>query len=588
MERRIGQSTGLSFPSLLQPYRSSIVFILILVLFANLLALALPWIIKIIIDDILVHHDARRLHGIMLLFLGLSLTRSLIGFIRTYTSGLLGEKIVRDLRRTIYEHIPRLSLTSINAISPTQIFTRMTQDVDSMRRFLFGDAIEFIYSFLNFGFIIILLFYLNVKLTVISLLAVPLFAVVYFRLLPDLKHQYSRYRELVGLLGAIISEVLNGIRVVRSFAGECYEQARFEQRQCAILETASCKHYLNSWLWVGVEFFTSLGVIGTLWIGGMDVMTGYMSVGALVAFYTYLGMMFSPVMRMVALNASYQEAGAAMSRLRDILDIDDEVPHNVFPVSPDKIKGAIEFRQVHFQYPSGERVLRGIHFTVAPGETVGIVGASGAGKTTLITLLLRFFDPSAGEILVDGYRLTDLDLHRYRQQIAVVLQDDFLFSGTIAENIRYGRRAASSRDVIEAAKAAQAHSFISSLDRGYETPLGERGLNLSSGQRQRIAIARALLKNPSILILDEATSAVDAMTENAIQHSICHYMQGRTILKVAHRFSTIAETDKVIVLDKGKLVEMGDHNYLLKKQGYYSNLYFEQFKEGDGLPLVKT
>ena len=581
----ITSQRSITFFKLLKPYRTKIALILTFILSANLLALVLPWVIKIIIDDILIDKDTHFLNLIMLVLVGVLLLRSVLSFLRTYMSSIVGERVVRDLRQKICEHIPRLSLISINKISPAQILTRITQDVDSVRRFLFGDVIEFIYAFLNIGFIIVILSLMNMKLTAVSLLTLPLFAIIYFRLIPELKNRHSRLRELHGVLSSRMSEVLNGIRVVRSFGRDVHERQWFELKQRDILAVATRTHYLNSWLWVGIEFFTSLGIIGILWIGGIDVMADRMTAGELVAFYTYLGMLFSPVIRMVVINTAYQEATASMNRVNDMMSIDDEMRQSETPVNISKVEGRVKFENVHFNYLDSKPILKDISFVVEPGETIGIVGESGAGKTTLISLLLRFFDPITGGIYVDGNNLKSLDLNPYRQHIAVVLQDDFLFSGTIEENIRYGRMQASQQEIIQAAQTAQAHTFISALTDGYKTEIGERGFNLSCGQRQRIAIARAVIKNPSILILDEATSSVDALTENDIQKSIRRFMKGRTVFIVAHRFSTIIESDKIIVLDKGKIVEVGDHNYLLNKRGFYSSLYLEQFKDDDRVSL---
>ena len=587
-ESIIVNRNSITFRLLLKPYRAKIVLILTCILSANLLALVLPWVIKMIIDDILINKDARFLNRIMLALVGILFLRSLFSFLRTYMSSVVGERVVRDLRQKICEHIERLSLISINKISPAQILTRITQDVNSVRRFLFGDAIECIYAFLNIGFIIVILSFLNIKLTLVSLSVLPLFAVIYFRLIPELKSRHSRLREMYGVLSSRMSEVLNGIRVVRSFAKDRNERQLFKLKQRDILSVAFRTHYLNSWLWVGIEFFTSLGVICILWIGGRDVMANRMTAGELVAFYTYLGMLFSPIIRMVVINTSYQEALAALNRVNDVMNIDDEVSEVKSSVHLEKIEGGIEFKGVNFHYTAGELILGDINFVVAPGETIGVVGASGAGKTTLISLLLRFFDPIKGEIRIDGNNLKNLDLNTYRQHIAVVLQDDFLFSGTIEENIRYGKTQASQEEIIQAAEIAQAHSFISDLPDGYKTQIGERGFNFSCGQRQRIAIARAVIKKPSILILDEATSSVDALTENDIQKSVRRFMKGKTVFMVAHRFSTIIESDKIIVLDKGRIVEIGGHDDLLNKKGFYSNLYFEQFKEEDRVSLSKA
>ncbi len=512
---------------------------------------------------------------------GVLFLRSIFSFLRTYLSALVGEKAVQDLRQKISKHIFLLSLISINKISPSQILTRITQDVDSLRRFLFGEAIESIYSFFNIGFIIFILFFVNERLTFVALFTLPLFGIIYFRLIPELKNRHSRLKELYGVLNSRMNEVLNGMRVVRSYAADRHEREMFDQKQRNIFKIAARTHYLNAWLWVGIEFFTSLGIIGILWIGGRDVTEGRMTAGELVAFYTYLGMLFAPVIRIVIINTSYQEARAAMKRINDMMSINDEVSQKEFPTILVEIKGRIEFKKVFFQYADNEPVLEDVNFVIEPGEIVGIVGASGAGKTTIISLLLRFFDLDSGEIHIDRNNIRNLDLNAYRQQISVVLQDDFLFSGTIEENIQYGKMEASRQEIIQAATIAQAHGFIMSLSNGYSTDIGERGVNLSCGQRQRIAIARAIIKNPSILILDEATSGVDALTENKIQESVRQQMAGKTVFIVAHRFSTIIGSDKIIVVDKGKIVEIGDHGYLLGRQGFYKQLYFEQFKDED-------
>ena len=576
----------MTFPSLLRPYRGKIAAILALLLAVNLLTLVLPWAIKIIIDDILAARDARFLNFIILGLAVVLCARAALSFLRFYLASVLGERIVRDLRRAVYGHVPRLSLLSINKISPAQILTRLTQDVDSVRRFLFGDAVESIYAFLNIGFTAAVLFWINGKLTAAALLTLPLFAAVYFHRLPRLKEAHRRLRELHGVFSARAGEVLNGIRVVRAFGTFDDERAGFDRRQGLILAVASQMHSVNAWLWAGIELFTSLGVAGILWLGGRDCLAGRMTAGELVAFYTYLGMLFAPVIRVVAVNASYQEAQASLSRINDVLRVDDEVREAPSPVPVPKIAGAFELDHVHFGYLPGEPVLEDIHFSVRPGETVGIVGASGAGKSTLISLLLRLFDPARGAVRVDGVDLKELDLKGYRRQIAVVLQDDFLFSGTVEDNIRYGNPQASGQDVLEAAQAARAHDFIAGLADGYRTQIGERGVNLSSGQRQRVAIARALLKEPAVLILDEATSSVDALTENELQRSLRRFMRGRTVLIVAHRFSTIIGCDRIVVMDRGRIVETGEHDDLLKKQGFYSTLYFEQFREEDRVTLA--
>ncbi|MBU0469727.1 MAG: ABC transporter ATP-binding protein/permease, partial [Candidatus Omnitrophica bacterium] len=301
-----------------------------------------------------------------------------------------------------------------------------------------------------------------------------------------------------------------------------------------------------------------------------------------------LGMLFTPLIRMVVINSSYQEATAALCRINEIMGCGDEVEEVQAPFVPVAIKGQVEFRNVSFCYSQGNCVLKDINFSVKEGENIGIVGPSGAGKTTLMNLLIRFIDPQKGEIYIDGNNLKNLELGFYRRNLAIVLQDDYIFSGTIKDNICYGSFNASFEEIRKAAEIAQADEFINGLKDGYMTQVGDRGTLLSCGQRQRIAIARAILRKPSILILDEATSSLDAITENKIQEAVRQYMKDKTVLIVAHRFSSIMEADKIIVVDDGKIVEIGGHNYLLKRQGFYSSLYYEQFKNEDPYLSVKV
>ena len=578
----------MTFYSFLKPHRNKIILTLFCILISNLLSLPLPWGIKMIIDDVLVHNDTQLLNSIISGLVGILILQLVFNFLRKMMSNIIGEKIVCDLREEIYWHIQRISLSSIKKITPAQILTRITGDVESVRRFIFGDAIEFIYAVLSLGFIIVVLLWINLRLTLVALLTLPLFAFMYFRIVPRLKEGYRLLRDVNGRLASRINEVLNGMAIVRVFTAEGHEKDCFSKRQKEIFNIAKGNHSLNIGLWTGIDFFTSFGIISVLWIGGMDVIHHRMTPGELIAFYSYLGMLFTPLIRLIIINSSYQEARASLNRINEIMRINNEVPQEQFPLILPKIKGFIEFKKVSFSYSKGEDILKDINFSVKQGETVGIVGPSGAGKTTLMNLLIRFSDPQKGEICVDGYYLKDLDLKSYRQNLAVVLQDDYLFSGTIQDNICYGSFDASLKEMKKASQIAQAEGFINQFKDGYMTQVGDRGTHLSSGQRQRVAIGRAIMRNPSILILDEATSAVDAITENNIQKSIRQYMKGKTIFIIAHRFSTIMEADKIIVLDKGRIAEIGDHNYLLKKQGFYTNLYFEQFKEKDKYSLAET
>ncbi|MBU4333204.1 MAG: ABC transporter ATP-binding protein/permease [Candidatus Omnitrophica bacterium] len=578
----------MTFYSFIKPYRKRIALALFFILIANLLSLALPWSIKIIIDDVLINKNVQLLNIIIFALVGILILQLGFNFLRKMISNMIGEKIVCDLREKIYWHAQKMPLISIKKITPSQILTRITGDVESVRRFIFSDAIDFIYAILSLGFITIILLWINPRLTLVALLTLPIFSIMYFRILPRLKSGYKSLRDVNAKLASRVNEVLSGMAIVRIFTAEDHEKNKFTARQNEIMNIAKKNHSLNLSLWTAIDFFTTVGVIGVLWIGGLDVIYKRMTPGELIAFYSYLGMLFTPLIRMVVINSSYQEATAALCRINEIMGCGDEVEEVQAPFVPVAIKGQVEFRNVSFCYSQGNCVLKDINFSVKEGENIGIVGPSGAGKTTLMNLLIRFIDPQKGEIYIDGNNLKNLELGFYRRNLAIVLQDDYIFSGTIKDNICYGSFNASFEEIRKAAEIAQADEFINGLKDGYMTQVGDRGTLLSCGQRQRIAIARAILRKPSILILDEATSSLDAITENKIQGAVRQYMKDKTVLIVAHRFSSIMEADKIIVIDDGKIIEAGGHNYLLKRQGFYSSLYYEQFKNEDPYLSVKA
>jgi ABC-type bacteriocin/lantibiotic exporter with double-glycine peptidase domain len=570
-----------SFWSIFSNAKSRVLIIFCLLLFSNTLALAIPWGIKLILDNVLLQGKHHLLVPIILYLILIALLRALINFNKTLLSGVLGDSLVKELRERVFRHIQNLSLDRVNTLGPAYIFSRISFDINCLKRFLCNDGIEFIYALTSTTLIIFLLNIIHLKLTLIALLTLPLFGAVYLVFINRLKETHAQLRELNAKINGRLNEVLNGLKVIRASSQEKNEEGLFSGKLSEIFLKSKKTHTSHAWIWVGIEFFTTLGTLGVLWMGGRAVFLKEISIGELVAFYTYLGMLFAPMIRLVMINTSFQEAKAAIDRINQILIINDNVRVPANAITLPELKGNIEFRNVCFEYAENKPVLTDITFTVSAGEKVGIVGCSGSGKTTLINLLLRLYDPTEGGILVDGVNLKKIDLSTYRQQVAIVLQDDFLFDGSIEENIKYGAKHNSDQLMINAACQAQAHHFITSFKNEYQTRIGERGVRLSNGQRQRVCIARALMRRPSILILDEATSNVDAFTENAIQESVYRTLTNQTIFVVAHRFSTIINCDKIIVINDGKIVETGDHNYLLNKGGFYSTLYNEQFKEED-------
>lgn len=576
----------MTFRSLLLPYRRPLIKVLLSMMAANVLLLAFPWGVKCVIDEIMTGGQAHRLGIIVAALAVVVVIRGLLNVWRAAFSYTVGERIVCDVRGRLYGHLEKLSLQRIQRLGPSHIHSRFTADVESIRRFLFTDAVECIYACLNVVLILGVLLWMNAFLAVISLLICPAFILIYFRWLPYVQNHFTRLRELHGQLNARINEVLQGLRTIRALGAFEGERRRFQSRQQEIFHTATEVHRVNAWLYNGLELFSLLATAAVLWIGGQAAIKGTMTAGELVAFYTYLGMLFAPMIRMAMVQNSYQEAAAALKRIRELLEITDEVRTVPPGYRGGVLPGAISLQDVSFGYAPGAFVLHNLDLSILPGEKIGIVGVSGAGKTTLVSLLLRFFDPQHGKIFIDGIPLTEWDLEAYRKRTAVVLQDDMLFSGSIRDNLLMGSPQAGDTRLKEAAEMAKAREFIERLPEQYDTVIGERGYRLSGGQRQRLAIARAFLRDPSVLILDEATSSVDALTENAIQQNLRHHFADRTVITIAHRFSTIMASDRIIVLDQGRIVEAGEHKNLLNKKGFYSNLYLEQFKNNDLNSLV--
>lgn len=564
--------------SYLRPYKKLFIFLVFLNVIFNFLNLSLPYITKLIIDKGIVGKNLRFLNIISIITVLIYLSRSRIQSLAIITSNKLQQGFIFRLRNHVYYKLQKLSLSYFEKERRGPIVSKVITDVNACQRVVVEGLSMIINSIISFIGGIIILSYLNWKLMLLTLIPLPFVAYLIHDVTKKIHRGYRKTRQKMAEVMSVLQENVFGIREIKSFTQENYEMSRFSQKGRRFYKV----NVFVARLWANyfplIMFFTSLGTILVLWYGGRQVINGNLTLGTVVAFTGYLNLLYAPIQQLNMLNNMFQQTKAAAERIFKIIDTPPEVKDKPWAVSfPHPLKGDIVFKNVSFSYGDDKEILHNVSFEVKKGEILAVVGPSGAGKTTLISLIPRFYDITSGEIIIDGRDIRDYKLFYLRSQIGMVLQEPFLFTGTIAENIGFGKMEATREEIEEVAKAAHAHEFIIQLPDGYDTEIGEMGEKLSVGQKQRIAIARALLKNPPILILDEATSSVDSETEKLIQDALEKLMAGRTSIVIAHRLSTIRNATRIIVLKDGKIVEEGDHKQLLKKGGVYLHLYRLQF-----------
>jgi ATP-binding cassette subfamily B protein/subfamily B ATP-binding cassette protein MsbA len=538
-----------------------------------------PWLIKITIDDVIQGKNQSLLPWILMALLGTFLIKNLCAMIRIRLNNTLEQKVIFDLRDHVYRCLQGLSLRYFENRSTGEIMSRVINDVNNVER-VFIDGIEnLVMALLTLCGITIALFFMSWKLALIALMPIPILVVSAFFFTKRIHKLYQIIREKSAQLNALLQDSLSGIRETMSFHRGPYEIQRFNTKN-----QSYCQSNLEVAKWwslysPGMILLGSLGTLLVLWVGTHQVLAQELTVGGLVAFLTYLTLFYTPINQIHTINHMLQHALAAGERVFEIIDSQPEINDPPNAISPKmKAQGHIQFTRVSFQYRIDTPTIQNIDFEAQPGEKLAFVGPSGGGKSTLIKLLMRFYDIDRGRIAIDGMDIRQFRLGYLRDQMALVSQEPFLFNGTVLENILYGHLSASEKEVREAAEAAHAHDFIQELPEGYSTWIGERGVKLSVGQKQRIAIARALLKDPPIIIFDEATSNIDTETESKIQDALFALTQNRTTLIIAHRLSTLKYVDKILVIDQGKLVEQGNHEQLLLGNGLYSLLYEAQFQ----------
>jgi ABC-type multidrug transport system fused ATPase/permease subunit len=552
----------------------------------TLLALVYPKLTQVMVDDVIGQKRGNLLlpwAGVLLLaFLG----RDLFNSLRIRLNNAFEQKVIFDLRRDLYGKLQRLSVAYYDQRATGDIMTRIIDDVNSVERVLIDGTEQGTVAALTLVGVTAMMFSFNPSLAVLVWIPIPLLmaaAVLYTR------HAHQRYRiqrRAMSALNALLHDNLQGIRQIKSFGREEHEISRFEAKSDRVRRGTLDAMRLWATYSPATSFIASLGYVIVFCFGGYGVIRGRMTLGQLVGFLGYLSMFYSPIERLHGINQMLQAARAAGERVFEIIDAPEEVTEKPHAGKlSDSTRGEVEFRQVSFHYENRRDVLQQIDIQVRPGQTIALVGPTGAGKSTLVHLLPRFHDVTAGCILIDGVDIRDVTLESLRRHIGIVTQEPFLFNGTVRENIMYGRLDASEQEMIAAAQAANAHEFISRLSEGYDSRVGERGVKFSVGEKQRVSIARVLLKDPRILILDEATASIDTHTEQMIQEALERLMADRTSFVIAHRLSTVRNADVILVIDQGRIAERGSHDELLRADGIYAQLCKAQGKTLAGSSL---
>ena len=575
--------------SLAKPYRKMVVIILVAMLLQALIGLATPWPLKIIIDNVVGHHPLPHwLNWLNLIFpkenikqmaavaaisyIAITALGSFADFLDNYYNEKVAQSVANDLRRKIYHHLQHLCLSYYDTHQTGKLLSTLTTDVSTIQDFASSILLNILVDAITIVGMIGIMFYLDSDFTLVALAVAPFLLFFVARFKKAMKKATREVRKDQSNMLVILQQGLESIRAVNAFGREDFEDAKLQkisqQTLFAALKARKVKSVVSPFVAVTVSLCTAF----VLWRGADLILKGAMSVGALTVFLWYMNKFFSPVQNLAKMTSSIAQVTVALERIQAILNTDTIITQKPNAINPDKFRGKIVFEQVSFAYNPESPVITDFNLTINPGERIGICGPTGSGKSTLVSLIARFYDPTNGRVLIDDTDIADFNLDGLRSQIGFVLQDTVLFYGSIRENIAYGRPEATDAEIIEAAKLANANEFIEKMPHGYDTLVGERGLTLSGGQRQRIGIARAVVRNSPILILDEPTASLDTESEKIVIEALEKLMQGRTVITIAHRLSTIRDADKIIVLDHGLIAEQGTHEELLKKSGMYAEL----------------
>ncbi|WP_418308334.1 lipid A export permease/ATP-binding protein MsbA [Phascolarctobacterium faecium] len=564
--------------SYIKPYMHRLLFAMVCTIMAAAGNLYIPWIIKDMIDEVLADKNGTMLNWIAASIIAIFIVRGLFWYGQNYLMSYVGQSVIIDIRAAVFKKLQRLSVSFYDKNKTGTIMSYVTNDVNALQSAMVENTIEMITEgFILIGSVVAMI-YLDWRLTLFTVCTFPvvLWFMEFFG--KKIRKTGGRIQECTADITSVLQESVASARVIKSFVREDYEVDRFDVENKANFRANMKNAQLMATLTPVVELVAAIGVTMIIWYGGNNVINGTITAGSLVAFLTYAVNISNPIKRLTRVIGNIQKALTAAQRVFMIIDMPEEIAESRDAKQLPEVSGKVEFQNVSFAYNDKGNVITDLSFSVKPGEVIAIVGPSGAGKSTIANLLPRFYDVNKGDIKIDGHSVREVTLDSLREQVGIVPQETMLFNGSVYNNILYGRLDATKEEIEAAAKAANAHDFIMQLTDGYETKLGDRGVNLSGGQRQRIAIARAILKNPRILILDEATSALDTESERVVQEALDRLMVGRTSFVIAHRLSTVKNADKILVLEKGNLVESGTHDELLALDGLYAHLYKIQYR----------
>jgi len=571
------RSTVLRLLNYARPYSLQLIIVSLLVVISTLSGLAGPILLGIAIDKYIIPGDIQALLRIVILMLGTYLLGGLAAMIHGVLMVGIGQRLVADIRAQLFAHIQILSMAYHDRHRIGDLMSRVTNDTEAINQVLSNGLIQFITNILLLGGIMVAMFLLNWQLAIGTLILLPLMVLITGQVTRRSRVAFREVQYNLGTMNAVMEENIAGIRVVQAFARASDTVAQFEGVNDTNRQSGIKADIITAALGPMFTTMSTITIAATALLGGWLSLRGIVTVGVIATFVVYIMNFFRPMRGIAMLYNHLQSAIAGAERIFEVLDADPSVPDSPDSQPLPNIKGSVEFHRVTFGYQSDKPVLINVSLSAQPGQTIALVGPTGAGKTTIINLLSRFYDVDEGAIVIDGQDIRSVKQDSIRSQLGIVLQDTFLFSGTVMENIRYGRLRASDDEVIDAARLANADWFIRRLPQGYQTQVSEQGHNFSQGQRQLLAIARAVLADPRILILDEATSSVDTRTEMHIQDALLRLMKGRTAFVIAHRLSTIRQADQLLVIDDGQIIERGTHETLIAQRGFYFNLYMSQY-----------